>query len=292
MKKSNAALPQRESRVTTGSRLEVRKKSDGSSASMIFGYAAKFAPVQSSDLGGFVEEIHPNAFDACLRSSPDVVGLWNHDVNHVLGRTTSGTVRLSTDKTGLLYEIDPPPTQFAKDLMVSIDRGDIHQSSFGFYCIDDSWREGPNGVYIRTVMKAELFDVSPVTFPAYPDATSGVRASLRNAPAALRRAKGIGDCEDDPDAVGCKEKKSAEDMEAICEDDPDAEGCDEYNKSKKRKKRDNGEIAIDCDCPCDECEAGDCDECSNTRCTRDECSNCPAQVRQAHRDLLIRRMRA
>jgi len=164
----------RELRFIPDSELRVVKQGD---KRKIVGYATKFAPVQSADLGGFVEEIHPNAFDECLRAAPDVRGLWNHDANHVLGRTKSGTLRLSTDKTGLQYEIDPPNTNLARDLMESMDRGDVDQSSFGFYCIDDSWREGPNGTYIRTVLKAELFDVSPVTFPAYPDATSGTRGT-------------------------------------------------------------------------------------------------------------------
>lgn len=155
---------------------ELRVKGDGN-GKKIAGYATKFTPAISEDLGFFREQIDPHAFDACLAANPDVRGLWNHDPNHILGRTTAGTLRLSVDATGLLYEIDPPDTTLARDLMVSMERGDVTQSSFGFICIEDTWREGVNGEYIRTVLKAELFDVSPVTFPAYPDATSGTRAT-------------------------------------------------------------------------------------------------------------------
>lgn len=221
-----AAKPVPERRVLS-SIISIRRAPSGKRT--IYGYAAKFAPVQSADMGGWTEEIHPNAFDSCLRSTPDVVGLWNHDVNHVLGRTTSGTLHLSVDKTGLLYAIEPPNTQLAKDLMELMERGDIHQSSFGFYCIEDSWREGPNGTYIRTVLKAELFDVSPVTFPAYPDATSGVRASLRSAPAAIR------------EAIKAKSKKRDdldEDIDPACDPDdpafdPLADCDDEEQDSRK-----------------------------------------------------------
>lgn len=152
---------------------ELRVKKDDS-GQKIFGYAAKFN-VLSEDLGFFREELDPHAFDSCLAANPDVRALWNHDANHILGRTKAGTLRINADKTGLFYEIDPPATTMAKDLMLSMDRGDVTQSSFGFVCIEDTWREDGQGNYIRTVLKAELFDVSPVAFPAYLDATSGVR---------------------------------------------------------------------------------------------------------------------
>jgi len=158
--------------------LRVKKTDDGKK---IAGYATKFAPgAMSEDLGGFREQIHPNAFNKCLTANPDVRCLWNHDPNHILGRTTAGTLRLSTDNTGLQYECDPPDTQMARDLMTSMERGDVSQSSFGFVCTDDDWRQDIDGGVIRTVLQAELFDVSPVTYPAYPSATSGVRSEVRD----------------------------------------------------------------------------------------------------------------
>lgn len=152
---------------------ELRIKADTSGKQKISGYAAKFNSM-SEDLGGFIEEIDPHAFDACLAANPDVRGLWNHDPNYVLGRTRANTLQLTVDTVGLHYEIDPPNTQVAKDLMVSMQRGDVTQSSFGFICIEDTWRQGANGNLIRTVLKADLIDVSPVTFPAYVAATSEI----------------------------------------------------------------------------------------------------------------------
>ena len=93
----------------------------------INGYGAVFDS-PSENLGWSTElreEIDPHAFDGVLASNPDVRGLFNHDSNFVLGRTTAGTMRLSVDARGLAYEIDPPDTQFARDLMVSMRRGDI-----------------------------------------------------------------------------------------------------------------------------------------------------------------------
>ena len=164
---------------------EFRVSSD-SGKSTIFGYAAKFG-VRSADLGGWCEIIAPDAFKASLASNPDVRGLFNHNPDHILGRTTAGTMRLSTDDTGLAYEIDPPDTQVARDLMVSMQRGDISQSSFGFVCNDASWGyDQATGMDVRTVKQAELFDCSPVTYPAYPDATSGVRSLPSDMPVEVR----------------------------------------------------------------------------------------------------------
>lgn len=144
----------------------------------IVGYAAKFSPSRSSDLGGFVEEISPDAFTASLNDSEnDCVALFNHDHNHVLGRESAGTLRLSVDGTGLKYEIDPPDTTVARDLITSMKRKDIKNSSFGFYCLRDSFKEDrKTGDLVRTIHEARVFDVSPVVFPAYKDATSQVRA--------------------------------------------------------------------------------------------------------------------
>lgn len=262
-KKSGARRSVTETRVlNSAERLEVRRRADGT-GNTILGYATKFTPAMSDDLGGFYEQIAPHAFDECLAANPDVRALWNHDANHVLGRTKAGTLRLSVDKTGLLYEVDPPDTTFAKDLMVSMERGDVTQSSFGFICTEDTWRDDGQGNYIRTVLKAELFDVSPVTFPAYPDATSGVRhvrASLRNAPDAVR-AK-FRDLEDTDDEDGI--------------DNDGDEGTDNPDE--------------DCDCRCVSCAMeNDCTQCLDRNCTRSECRSCPMQDEQRSDALRLRR---
>ncbi len=145
---------------------------DTTGSPKIRGYAAVFNS-DSENLGGFIERVDPHAFDDTLNE--DVRALWNHDPNTVLGRTASGTLRLSVDSKGLAYEIDPPDTQAARDLMTLMQRGDVNQSSFGFYCLDDQWDYASKPA-VRTVLKASLVDVSPVTYPAYPDATSEARA--------------------------------------------------------------------------------------------------------------------
>jgi HK97 family phage prohead protease len=170
-----------ERRFFDSGRLELRRGKPGAETKSmtIAGYAARFN-VLSENLGGFREQIAPGAFADCL--SDDVRALFNHDPNMILGRTTAGTCRISQDSQGLQYEVDLPDTQAARDLMVAIERGDISQSSFGFRIAPsgDAWDENADGMLVRTITKmGRLYDVSPVTMPAYPDASVGTRSLQR-----------------------------------------------------------------------------------------------------------------
>lgn len=155
-------------------RFEIRAATDDKPAQLV-GYAARFN-TWSDDLGGFRERIRPGAFAKALMTS-DVRALYNHDSNQLpLGRTPK-TLRLAEDTKGLLVEIDLPDTQTARDLVTSINRGDVNQMSFGFTVAPDGdeWRE-KEGVVSRTINEVkELFDVSPVAFPAY----SATKISVR-----------------------------------------------------------------------------------------------------------------
>jgi HK97 family phage prohead protease len=138
------------------------------------GHAAVFDSL-SDELGGFREVIDRRAFDDTLDA--DVRALVNHHPSLLLGRTKSGTLKLSIDGRGLVYDVLLPKTQYAKDLMESIARGDMSGSSFSFRATKDKW-EKRDGEDVRTVLTAELIDVSPVTYPAYPstDTTVAQRA--------------------------------------------------------------------------------------------------------------------
>jgi HK97 family phage prohead protease len=153
---------------------EVRAKADGSKT--ISGYACLFN-TPSQDLGGFIETIKPGAFTESLAGNPDVRCLFNHDENCILGRTTAGTLRLKEDSVGLFYECDLGNQTYATDLYESIKRGDVTQSSFGFYCLLDNWvPTGDSTQVLREVLKADVFDCSPVVFPAYTQSTINARS--------------------------------------------------------------------------------------------------------------------
>ena len=142
----------------------------------VVGYASVFNSL-SENLGGFREKIDRDAFNDVMKD--DVRALFNHDANYILGRTTAGTLKLSVDDNGLKYRFNAPDTTYGNDLMVSLDRGDITQSSFGFIVEEDSWDKNEKGGVIRTIKKvSRLLDVSPVTYPAYPEASVGKRNLL------------------------------------------------------------------------------------------------------------------
>jgi HK97 family phage prohead protease len=142
----------------------------------IIGKAAVFGKM-SQNLGGFQEKLHPKAFDKVLKTA-DVRGLRNHDPDKLLGRTKSGTMRLHTDKDALHYEIDVPQTTEGRDTVEMIKRGDLDGSSFSFMVDDDGdeW-DDESDPPTRTVHSIrDLFDVGPVTYPAYLDTSTGTRA--------------------------------------------------------------------------------------------------------------------
>lgn len=133
---------------------------------------------QRYDMGWYEEEVMPGAFDEVLKD--DVRALFNHDPNFILARSKNGegTLRLFIDDAGnLAYEYKTPNRQYAKDLEDAIKSGDVNQSSFGFRIAEQAWIEREGEKDLRQITKIEqLFDVSPVTYPASPDTTVAKRS--------------------------------------------------------------------------------------------------------------------
>lgn len=136
-------------------------------SNVIEGYAAVFN--SPTDIGGwFTEVIAPGAFSKAISENGDIRALFNHDWNNVLGRTKSGTLRLSEDERGLKFEVDLPNTSIARDLAESLKRGDISQCSFGFIPTVEEWDYSVEPAK-RTINEVDLFEVSVVSIPAYED---------------------------------------------------------------------------------------------------------------------------
>ncbi len=154
------------------SNIHIEKRLSGE-GSTITGIAAVFNKL-SSDLGGFKEKIRKGAFAKSIKNG-DIRALFNHNPDHILGRTSAGTLSLEEVDEGLAVSIDVPDTTIAKDLTTSMKRGDITQMSFGFQTIKDKWEEVA-GKSIRELLEVKLFDVSPVTFPAYPQTSVSARS--------------------------------------------------------------------------------------------------------------------
>ena len=173
-----------ELRTLIDSEIRVEERADG--PSRIVGYAAriyrKSEPGTQYELApGIVERIMPGAFDRALARGDDVRALFNHDPNLLLGRTRSGTLELSKDSKGLKYRITPnDETQVTNDVKSHIGRGDMTGSSFAFTIEEEEWRtegKNENRVDIREIKSVRLYDVSPVTYPAYEATSVGLRAA-------------------------------------------------------------------------------------------------------------------
>ena len=163
-----------ERRYCKSGELRAKKKENGGVT--IEGYAILFDTL-SENLGWFKERIVSTAFDGILGET-DCRCLFNHNESLILGRESAKTLRLEKRDVGIWMENDLPDTQYARDLEISINRGDITQQSFGFIVKTDSWEYNRDtNEETRVVLEVkELLDVSPVTFPAYVDTTIAKRS--------------------------------------------------------------------------------------------------------------------
>lgn len=150
----------------------------------LVGYAAVFN--SDTTIGDyFVERIAPGAFSKAIGG--DILALYDHDMGRVLGRTRSKTLRLVEDSHGLKVEIDVPDTSDGNDLWTLVERGDVAGMSFSFRATKQEWDDTQDMPH-RTVLEAELYEVTATANPAYPDTTLAARsldAARKEAEAAL-----------------------------------------------------------------------------------------------------------
>jgi hypothetical protein len=162
------------------SRMEFRAAATDESFPVIAGYAAVFGR-SSVNLAPswcdytIIEVIDPHAFDRTVREA-DVRALWNHSDYEPLGSIKSGTLRLTIDGRGLAYEIDGNNTPVSRSVAEWVRLGIVSGSSFGFRAVEQEWHEDADGNITRTLLEVALIDVSPVTFPAYPDTDAQLRS--------------------------------------------------------------------------------------------------------------------
>lgn len=151
-----------------------KRDGDNVNGKAIVGYAVKWDQL-SKPMWGFQEKFARGAFTQTLADGTiSVYAAWNHDSANVIGRAPS-TLKLEEDEIGLRYEIDPP--DWASRYLETIERGDVFGSSFIFRPVQQEWDESNPDMAIRTITQAELYEVSPVTTPAYPTATAGIRSA-------------------------------------------------------------------------------------------------------------------
>lgn len=152
---------------------EIRSGEDG--RKMIAGYAVRWEQLSNPIWGIFREKFTRGSFSQSLMDrKDDIFATWQHDVRDTIGRSPN-TLTLREDDNGLWYEIDPP--SWAERFVETIERGDVRGSSFTFVCRAEGWDYDSDPDYaIRTITRADLFEVAPVTLPAYPQSSAGVRS--------------------------------------------------------------------------------------------------------------------
>lgn len=159
--------------------LEIREGADG--AAVLRGYAAVFNSLSNPIGGIFRERIAPGAFRSTIESDQDVYAFWQHDSSRPLARRSIGTLRLREDEIGLAVEFDVPNTPSGQEARGAIAEGLVDTMSFGFFVPEGGDRlldeRSDDGYPIRELVNVDLFEVSPVTFPAYDSTAISARSA-------------------------------------------------------------------------------------------------------------------
>ena len=278
----------------------------------IEGYGAVFNEEYVLYEGGtfrVVETIKPGAFKRVLEEKQDTRCLFNHDPDNLLGRTTNKTLRLVQDKDGLHYENDlDMRTTIAQNVQAFIDREDLTGCSFAFTVSKQSWREEKTADGVTTSTREieeieSLFDVGPVTYPAYEGTSVNPRGAAEQVeargrvlaidglPAEVRsKIEEVGKKKDKAECkcrcVACardKECFKCADHMVDCGDEKNCRCMDD------RSKRANVGSTSKCQCDCAECQVGDCVNCSETDCEGkdDGCDHTGAEDDEADRSAAI-----
>jgi HK97 family phage prohead protease len=171
-------VPDREYRFCAAEFRIADPKAGTSDLPVLDGYAAVFNKV-AEIWPGYREKIAHGAFTRTLAEGADVRALVDHDPSRILGRNTAGTLTLEENNKGLKVRIAPANTTAGRDIVESVRRGDVTQMSFAFLPIVEEFEEHKDGSYTRTLKDVDLFDVSIVTYPAYPQTSIAVRSLER-----------------------------------------------------------------------------------------------------------------
>ena len=226
-----------EHRNIRAGKLTVRSNSTGNGKTLV----GRIAYNSRSEDMGFREIIAPSAFTESLKTN-EVFAYWSHDSSQVLARQSNGTLRLKDTPTALKFEADlDPNTTWGANAIAALKRGDVTANSFGFSVAPDGsgddWEVLPDGTILRTVRKANLYEVSPVSVPAYPSNA----ASLRSAPADIREKL----LKRDADGIA-----DADESDATC--DCDCENCLDDNCESCSAPRCDDTRCLDRNCPMQE----------------------------------------
>jgi hypothetical protein len=127
------------------------------------------------------EIILPGAAEKSLQND-DWRAVWNHRNEIVLGRQSSGTLEAEETEQGVRVTIHFPDSEEGRSKFYSIQRGDVKEMSFAFIPVEykeERIVEGDKTIFRTVISELQVFEVSPVTFPAYEKTTISARMTER-----------------------------------------------------------------------------------------------------------------
>lgn len=187
-RKNNPPQPDGLEKRTYTVEMRVATQSEGDPLRSVTGYAPRFntpSEIMKLDDGErFIEYFEPNAFRSAIPHS-DPRALRDHIPTYILGRASSNTLQFWEDANGLGFRFDLPNTTYANDLAVSMERGDVRETSFAFNIKEksDKWSKRSDGIWERRIPAdavERIYDISVVTYPAYPDSQANLDVAKRS----------------------------------------------------------------------------------------------------------------
>ncbi|MFF0598065.1 HK97 family phage prohead protease [Streptomyces antibioticus] len=137
--------------------------------------------------GRFLERTKKGAFKRTIKSlgPAGVKVLFNHGRDMQIHQKVLGVASLLEERdTSPYMEVPLLDTSYNRDLVPGLEAG-AYGSSFMFEVIGESWNRepgqadhNPEGLPERTITEIKLFEAGPVTWPANPDATAGLRSGV------------------------------------------------------------------------------------------------------------------
>lgn len=183
---NNSIKQQLETR-NIAAKIGVRAVSQDGESREIFGRAIPFDAPSVPIGGDFIEYIASDAFDDSLADGWEIMLLNAHNWGEPLARRSAGRLRLEKRDDGIYFAAQPPETTRTQDLLKDIEAGNVAGCSFGFFVREDAWTTDDSGRQIRRILKGDLYEISTVVNPAYPD-TSVAKRSLDASQASAREA--------------------------------------------------------------------------------------------------------
>lgn len=134
--------------------------------------------------GRFLERVNRGAFKRTIdRNGSNVKVLFNHGFDVTIGDKVLGVAELLEEREESPHlEAGLLDTTYNRDLLPGLRAG-AYGSSFMFEVTAESWNHepeksdhNPTGLPERSVTEVSLYEAGPVTWPANPEATAGIRS--------------------------------------------------------------------------------------------------------------------